>query len=163
MYFHSLYITFIQIQYYLLTIAHFFVHGMTSATYIIEIWKYWCHSKHQNWHWRCRSSRIWIYVWLSSGDQYLLLAVPVLAFLAFILKICLISKIVRLQTLQFTHKNRDLKIVTKNVSKTNPIQTWPWNLGLFWRYIWMHFLEEWYFQWQFWFLKWSQHGQISII
>ena len=105
---------------YIWVLAHFFVHGMTSATYIIEIWQYWFHSKHQNWHWRCRSSRIWIYVWLSSGDQYLLLAAPVLAFLAFILKICLISKIVRLETLQFTHKNQDLKIVTKKCFENQP-------------------------------------------
>ena len=59
-------------------------------------------------------------MWLSSGDQYLLVAAPVLAFLAFILKICLISKIVRLETLQFTHKNQDLKIVTKKCFENQP-------------------------------------------
>ena len=68
-------------------------------------------------------------MWLSSGDQYLLLAAPVLAFLAFILKICLISKIVRLETAICTKKSGRKNYKQMMDRKINPIETWPRNLG----------------------------------
>ena len=45
------------------------------------------------------------YVWRSSGDQNFGWRPPVWAFLAFFLRIWLIPKIVRLETLPFAHEN----------------------------------------------------------
>ena len=67
------------------------------------------HCTYQNWFRRCRSFKKWIYVWRSFGDHNLLLAAPVLAFLAFFLQIWLLPKIVRLETLQSSHKIKNCK------------------------------------------------------